>query len=56
MSKYAQLRRRVEALVIKHTETFDVLGHRMTMDQIKILMRELDGKTRGVPAERATRE
>jgi hypothetical protein len=54
MSRHTKLQRRIEAAIRKRTERFDLFGDgsaMMTLGEIKMLMRYLDGTSRGLPSE-----
>ena len=51
------MQRRIEALIRQRTERFDVFGDgsaMMTLDEVQLLMRYLDGTSRGIPSERTS--
>ena len=57
MSRHTKLQRRIEALIRQRTERFDVFGDgsaMMTLDEVQLLMRYLDGTSRGIPSERTS--
>jgi hypothetical protein len=58
MSRRTKLERRIEAVIRQRTERFDVIGDgsaMMTLGEVQLLMRYLDGTSRGLPSERDIR-